>query len=58
MHTLHTAGVLSAQYELSRHAAERYAVLNAVKERRALNRRSSRAKRVVKAVGQPLAIHD
>ena len=58
MHSLHTAGLLPAQYELSRHAAERYAVLTAVKEQRALNRRSSRPKRVVEAVRQPLAIHD
>ena len=45
-------------YELSRHAAERYALLTAVKEQRAQKRRSSRPKRVVEAARQPLAIHD
>ena len=58
MHSLHTAGVLPAQAELSRHAAKRYAFLTAAKEQRARNRRSSRPKRVVEAVAQPLAIHD
>ena len=45
----------STQYELSRHAAERYALLTAVKEQRAQKRRSSRPKRVVEPVRQPLA---
>ena len=58
MHSLHTAGLLPAQAELSRHAAKRYAFLTAVKEQRALNRRSSRPKRAVEAARQPLAIHD
>ena len=58
MHSLHTAGLLPAQAEISRHAAKRYAFLTAVREQRALNRRSSRPKRVVEAVAQPFAIHD
>ena len=58
MHSLHTAGLLPGQAELSRHAAKRYAFLAAVKEQRALNRRSSRPRRVVEAARQPLAIHD
>ena len=35
MYTLHSAGLPPDHVELSRHAAERYAVLTAVKERRA-----------------------
>ena len=58
MHTLHPVNLQPDQSELSRHAAERYALLTAVKEQRALNRRSSRPKRVVEATRQPLAIHD
>ena len=48
----------SSQYEVSRRAAERYAVLAAVKEQRAQKRRPVRLKRVVETVAQPLAIHD
>jgi hypothetical protein len=58
MHSLPTTVVLPAQYDISRHAAERYAVLAAIKEQRGLNRRSSRPMRVVKAFHQPHAIHD
>ena len=58
MHALHLATIQPDQTELSRHAAERYAVLTAVKEERALKRRSQRPRRVIEAVRQPLAIHD
>ena len=58
MPSLYLAGDLRDQYELSRHAAERYAVLTAVEEQRALNRRARRPRRVFEAVRQPLAIHD
>ena len=48
------ANVLPDQYELSRHAAARYALLTAVQQQRALDRRP---RPVVEAVRQPLAIH-
>ena len=57
MPSLYFAGDLPDQYELSRHAAERYAVLTAVKEQRALNRRARHPRRVFQALRQPLAIH-
>ena len=58
MHTQHPANVHLDQSELSRRVAERYAVLSAVEERRALNRRSSGQERVVGTVRQTLAISD
>ena len=58
MNTVYLASFQPDQYELSRHAAERYAVLTAIKQQRALNRRSQRRKRVVEPTRQPLAIHD
>jgi len=51
------AHVLPDQYELSRYAAERYAVLTAVKQQRSQDRRPRRLRPVVEAVRQPLAIH-
>jgi len=35
MHGLHPAGVLADQFDISRRATERYAVVSAVNERRA-----------------------
>jgi hypothetical protein len=57
MPSLYLAGDLPDQYELSRHAAERYALLTAIKEQRARNRRSSRPLRGVEAARRPLATH-
>jgi hypothetical protein len=42
MYSLHPVVLQPGQRELSRHAAARYAVLTAVKERRSLQRRSRR----------------
>jgi hypothetical protein len=55
MHRLYPTSVQLDQYELSRHASERFAVLTAVQERRARDRRSLRSWRLVKAVSQRLA---
>jgi hypothetical protein len=43
MYGLHPAAHQPSQRELSRHAAARYAILTAVKERRSFKRRSSRS---------------
>ena len=51
------ANGLPDQYELSRYAAERYAVLIAVEQQRAVARHPRRPRPVVEAVRQPLAIH-
>ena len=45
-------------YELSRHAAERYALLTAVKEQRAQKRRSSRSEARRRGRPPTAAIHD
>ena len=47
MYTLHSASLPPYDAELSRHAAERYAVLTAVNERRAQHRPALRRPRVV-----------
>jgi len=49
------ADVLPDQYELSRHAAERHALLTAVQEQWALDRQPRRRRRVIEAVRQPIA---
>jgi hypothetical protein len=58
MFNLLLPGVLPNQYQLSRHAADRYAVLTALNQPCALNRRSSRPIRIVRVVRQLLAIQD
>jgi hypothetical protein len=45
MYSLHPVTFQPGQRELSRHAAARYTVLTAVKERRSLQRRSSRSRK-------------
>ena len=55
MYSLHPAAQ-PAQRELSRHAAARYTVLTAVKERRSLQRRSSRSPQAVRSVPHLVAI--
>ncbi len=47
MYTLHSAGLPPYEAVLSRRAAERYALLTAVKEQRRSKRRASRRPRVV-----------
>ena len=56
MHTTLFTDSQRDHLELSRHAAERYAVLTAITDRRSLDRRSSRPQRAVKAVPHLLAI--
>jgi hypothetical protein len=51
-----TAGVLPEQYELSRQAPERYALLTAVKQQRALERRQRHPRLVGETVRQAVAI--
>ena len=53
---LSTAGELPDQYELSRLAAERYAVVTAVRQQRALGRHQRHPRRAVETVRQPVAI--
>ena len=57
MYALHSARLPPHDVELSRQAAERYAVLTAVKERQALARRSGPPRRAAVIVGRPLAVH-
>jgi len=51
-----TTGVLPEQYELSRHAAERSALLTAVKQQRTLERRHRHPRLVGETVLQAVAI--
>ena len=56
MYSLYPAALQPYQRELSRHAAERYAVLTAIKERRAQRRHSPRRRRAVQAVANLVAV--
>ena len=56
MYTLHSASLPPYDAELSRSAAERYALLTAVKERRAQQRHASRAARIVQARPHVVAV--
>ncbi len=56
MYTLHSASLPPYDAELSRHAADRYALLIAVKERRAQQRDAARRPRAVPVMPHRLAI--
>jgi hypothetical protein len=56
MYTLHSASLPPYQAELSRRAAERYALLTAVKEQRRAKRHASRRQRVVPDRAHALAM--
>jgi hypothetical protein len=56
MYGIHPLALQPRQRELSRHAAARYAILAAVKERRSLKRRSSRSPQAVRSVPHLAAI--
>ena len=56
MHALHFTDARIDPQELSRHAAERHAVLTALADRRTRDHRASRPDRSVTAVPAPLAI--
>jgi hypothetical protein len=56
MYTLHSASLPPYDAELSHQAAERYAVLTAVKQRRAQGRHSAPPRRAAVIVGRPLAV--
>lgn len=57
MYSLHPASLPPYDAELSRQAAERHAVLTAVKERRAQRRHSAPPRRAAGIVARPLALH-
>ncbi|HLL64081.1 MAG TPA: hypothetical protein VK401_13605 [Propionibacteriaceae bacterium] len=57
MYTLHSASLPPYDAGLSRHAAERHALLTAVKERRAQGRSSAPRRRTGVIVSRPLAVH-
>ena len=56
MYSLHPAAPQPSQRELSRHAAERYAVLTAIKEWRAQSQQSPRRRRAAQAVANVVAV--
>lgn len=55
MSNVHSAFIPTNQYDLSRHAAERYAVVTAAEEWRSVQRRAARTKRAAE-VARPLVI--
>jgi hypothetical protein len=57
MYSLHSASLPPYDAELSRLAAERHALLTAVKERRAQRRRSAPPRRAAVIVARPLTVH-
>ena len=56
MHSLNPLHLAPDQAELSRHAAERFAIMTALTEQRTLNRRPPRPWRLVRKARHALAI--